>query len=123
MDNAWDTSWLGNDIGYLYGSAFPGWNGNSVLAGHVYNADGNPGVFHDLGQLKWGDNVILEINGQNHVFEVRQKKLIVDDNVNFAFKHEESPWLTLITCKGFNALTGEYQYRQVIRAVLVYVAP
>jgi LPXTG-site transpeptidase (sortase) family protein len=122
-NNSWDVSWLGNDIGYLYGSSFPGWNGNSVLAGHVYNTDGNPGVFHDLGQLKWGDSVILQINGQDHVFEVQQKKYVADANVDFAFKHEESPWLTLITCKGFDALTGEYHFRQVVRAVLVTVEP
>ena len=36
-------------------------------------------------------------------------------------KHEEKTWLTLITCEGFNAKTGDYLYRRMARAVLVSV--
>jgi len=32
-DGQWDVSWLGNDAGWLNGTAFPTWSGNSVLAG------------------------------------------------------------------------------------------
>ena len=38
----------------LAGTAFPSWNGNSVLAGHVYDANGLPGVFSNLDQLEMG---------------------------------------------------------------------
>ena len=56
----WDVTWLGDQAGYLYGSAFPTWNGNSVLTGHVVNADGEPGVFHDIGRLRWGDRILVQ---------------------------------------------------------------
>ena len=39
----WDVTWLGSNIGYLQGTAFPTWNGNSVLTGHATNANGKPG--------------------------------------------------------------------------------
>ncbi len=41
--STWDVSWLGSQAGWLNGSAFPTHNGNSVLTGHVWNADNMPG--------------------------------------------------------------------------------
>jgi LPXTG-site transpeptidase (sortase) family protein len=67
----WDVSWLGNDAGWLNGTAFPTYSGNSVLAGHVYNADGTPGPFVHLNGLWWGDQVIVHAWGAQYVYEVR----------------------------------------------------
>jgi uncharacterized repeat protein (TIGR01451 family) len=47
-NGTWNVSWLGNQAGWLEGSAFPSWNGNSLLTGHVYLASGLPGPFVDL---------------------------------------------------------------------------
>ncbi|MCP4139183.1 MAG: hypothetical protein GY755_02640 [Chloroflexi bacterium] len=33
--DGWDVTWLGNSAGYLAGSAFPTWAGNTVITGHV----------------------------------------------------------------------------------------
>ena len=44
-DGKWDVSWLGSNAGWLNGSAFPTWAGNSVLTGHVWNADNTVGPF------------------------------------------------------------------------------
>ena len=30
----WDLTWLGGQAGWLQGTAFPTWEGNSVLTGH-----------------------------------------------------------------------------------------
>jgi LPXTG-site transpeptidase (sortase) family protein len=122
-NGSWDVSWLGESIGYLNGTAFPTWNGNSVLTGHVYNADGLPGIFADLEDLKWGDQVIVQFSDQNYIFEVRQVKTIDPTNSTYVFKHEDQPWLTLITCKGFNEVTESYQYRTVVKAVLIKIEP
>jgi LPXTG-site transpeptidase (sortase) family protein len=120
--DGWDVSWLGNEIGYLQGTAFPTWNGNSVLTGHNTDADGKPGVFADLGTLTWGKQIIIHAWGQEYNYEVRT----VDSQVNPAStaaltKHEDTPWLTLITCRGYDGKTGSYRWRTVVRAELVDV--
>ncbi|MDP8287344.1 MAG: choice-of-anchor D domain-containing protein [Candidatus Electryonea clarkiae] len=39
VNGEWDVTWLGNNAGYLSGTAFPTWTGNTVITGHVWNAD------------------------------------------------------------------------------------
>jgi sortase (surface protein transpeptidase) len=36
-------------------------------------------------------------------------------------KHEELPWVTLVTCRGYDEATGTYKYRVLVRAELVEV--
>jgi LPXTG-site transpeptidase (sortase) family protein len=117
----WDVTWLGNDAGWLQGSAFPTWNGNSVLTGHVWDADNTPGIFYGIGNLKYGDQVIVHIGNTDYVYSVRSVKNVAESNVKAMFKHEELPWITLVTCKGFDETSGEYLYRTLVRAVLVDV--
>jgi sortase (surface protein transpeptidase) len=38
-----------------------------------------------------------------------------------AFKHEDKSWITLITCKEYDAKTDTYKKRIVVKAVLVDV--
>jgi sortase (surface protein transpeptidase) len=45
----------------------------------------------------------------------------VPGNVNALLKHEELPWVTLVTCRGYNEASNSYQYRVLVRAVLVEV--
>ena len=37
------------------------------------------------------------------------------------FRHEEKPWLTLLTCKEYDKITSSYRSRLVVRAVLLRV--
>ena len=120
-DQKWDLSWLGDNIGYLDGTAFPTWDGNSVLTGHVYNADGLPGIFVNLTDLKWGDKINIDLDGQTYTFEVREVKTVRASNSAYVFRHETRPWITLVTCKGYNDQTGDYDSRTVVKAVLVSV--
>ena len=95
-------SWLGNQAGWLEGSAFPSWNGNSVLTGHVYGSNGLPGPFVNLNEFKYGDKIIVHAYGQKYTFEVRANT-VVEPNDASVFKHEEKSWLTLVTCKEYDA--------------------
>jgi len=36
-------------------------------------------------------------------------------------KHEELPWVTLVTCRGYDEASNSYRYRVLVRAVLVEV--
>jgi LPXTG-site transpeptidase (sortase) family protein len=116
----WDLSWLGSSAGYLAGTAFPTWAGNSVLTGHAVLTDGTPGPFAAIGSLKWGDQVILQAYGQKFIYEVRANDIVKPTDLS-VFRHEELPWVTLVTCHKYDAKTGTYLQRIAVRAVLVRV--
>jgi LPXTG-site transpeptidase (sortase) family protein len=120
-NGAWDVSWLGSNAGWLNGSAFPTWAGNSVLTGHVWNADNTAGPFRYLNTLWWGDQVIIHAGGAQYVYEVRSVQQVSPSNTAAMMKHETLPWVTLVTCRGYDAASNTYQYRVLVRAVLVEV--
>jgi LPXTG-site transpeptidase (sortase) family protein len=119
--NEWNVSWLGKNAGWLEGSAYPSWKGNSVITGHVWNADNSAGPFVYLNTLWWGDKIIVHLAGQQYIYEVRSVKQVAPTDVSAMLKHEELPWLTLISCKSYDEATDSYRYRIVVRAVLVEV--
>jgi LPXTG-site transpeptidase (sortase) family protein len=114
----WNTAWLSNQAGWLEGTAFPTWTGNSVLTGHTYLANGLPGPFLELESLRWGDQIIIQAFGSKYIYEVRSNQLVTPRNISI-LQHEDHPWLTLITCKGYDEDTDTYRWRVVVRAVLV----
>jgi len=120
VDGEWDVSWLGAQAGWLEGTAFPSWRGNSALTAHVTLSDGKAGPFANLGSLKWGDKIIVHAYGYMYVYEVRVNKVIVPSDTS-VLKHEEKPWLTLLTCKNYNETTGVYANRIAVRAILTGV--
>ena len=121
-DQGWDVSWLADNIGWLNGTAFPTWTGNSVLTGHTYNANGLPGPFSNIKDLKYGDRVIVHLSGEKYIFEVQSNRLSRPTTTAFALEHlEERSYLTLITCQGYNPLNDSYLFRRIVRAVLVDV--
>jgi LPXTG-site transpeptidase (sortase) family protein len=119
--DSWDVSWLGSSAGYLYGSAYPTWVGNSVLTGHVWDAYNNPGIFAELKSLKYGDQIHIHAYGQTYIYEVRSSKLVSKFSVPSIFKSEELSWVTLLTCESFNPSSETYLFRRAVRAVLVKV--
>jgi LPXTG-site transpeptidase (sortase) family protein len=116
----WDVSWLTDQAGWLEGTAFPSWNGNSVLTSHVYQSNGLPGPFVNIGKLKYGDKVIVHAYGQKYTFEVRTNAVVAPNDTS-AFKHEEKSWLTLVTCKEYDQKANTYKKRILVRAVLIKV--
>ncbi len=120
-DASWDVTWLGNSAGYLAGSAFPTWAGNTVITGHVWDAYNQPGAFAEIKSLKYGDQVQIQAWGQTYTYEVRESKLVTKKNVNAAFQAEEYDWVTLVTCEFYNPFSGDYLFRRAVRAVLISV--
>ena len=118
-DGAWDISWLGKNAGYLAGSAFPTWSGNTVLTGHVWDAFNQPGVFNDLKKLKYGDQILIHFGEQTYTYEVREKSLVFPGNVDAVMEHKDLDWVTLLTCEFYNPLSGNYIFRRAVQAVLV----
>ncbi|MBT3389022.1 MAG: sortase, partial [Chloroflexi bacterium] len=120
-EDGWDVTWLGNSAGYLSGSAFPTWAGNTVITGHAWDAYNQPGSFAELKSLKYGDQVQIRAWSQIYTYEVRESKLVTKKNVNTTFQSEDYDWITLVTCEFYNPFTGEYLFRRAVRAVLVSV--
>jgi len=119
-DNGWDVTWLWNSAGYLYNTAFPTWPGNTGITGHVTLPTGLPGPFENLGELRWGDEVIIHSWGLRHIYKVRVAKQVLPDDMS-VLGHREYDWVTLITCKYFNEYLNEYEARVVVQAVLMRV--
>jgi LPXTG-site transpeptidase (sortase) family protein len=119
-ENGWDVAWLYDQAGYLVGTAFPTWKGNSVITGHVVLPDGLPGPFMRLSLLRYGDRVLVHAWGLQHVYEVRMVEVVPPDDRD-VFRHEEQSWVTLVTCYGFDEERGTYRWRVAVRAVLVSV--
>ncbi|MBG0786962.1 MAG: THxN family PEP-CTERM protein [Anaerolineaceae bacterium] len=120
-ESGWDVTWLGEDAGWLSGTTFPTWPGNSVVTGHVWNAYDQPGPFVDLNTLHWGDTIIVHLNGTSYIFEVRSKLTVEPTDMSIIEKQEDYSWLNLMTCLEFNEQTGVYDYRLVVRAVLIEI--
>ncbi|MEX1071893.1 MAG: sortase [Anaerolineales bacterium] len=118
--NGWDVSWLGENAGYLYGTAYPTWVGNSVLTAHVWNADNSPGPFYHLRDLEHGDQFFIHSNGITYVYEVRSNRLVSENNLE-VMKASDYSLITLVTCESFNESGGDYLYRRAVQAVLVEI--
>ncbi|MDX9864721.1 MAG: sortase [Anaerolineaceae bacterium] len=114
--DTWDLTWLKGELGYLQGSAFPGWQGNTALTGHLTLADGKPGPFADLHALQIGDEITLHTWGDEVTYKVREVGYRVDASDEETFQHEDTDWLTLITCQSYDSLARNYRWRVVVRA-------
>jgi LPXTG-site transpeptidase (sortase) family protein len=114
----WDITWLGDGIGWLDGTAFPTWGGNTVLTGHNYLSNGQPGPFKNLASLKFGDQIVVTLDGVDYRYEVRTVAEVRSADLS-VFKHEDLSWVTLITCQDYDSRTGQYAHRVVVRAVLI----
>ena len=114
----WDVSWLGEQAGYLHGTAYPTLAGNTVITGHVWGVDNQPGPFYGLHKLGYGDQFTIIANGLTYVYQVVDSQLIDPGSLS-VFEHSDFDMVTLITCENFDARSGDYLYRRAVRAVLV----
>ena len=120
QDEEWDVSWLWNKVGYLEGSAFPTLEGNTVITGHNYLPNGQPGPFLNLDKLSYGDHIEIHGWGNRYIYEIRKRDIVGPDNTKL-FNSSEFDIVTLVTCKEFNEDTNSYLHRVVVQAVLIDV--
>jgi LPXTG-site transpeptidase (sortase) family protein len=119
-DQGWDLTWLWNRVGYLEGTAFPSWPGNTALTGHVVLPNGLPGTFAQLGQLTWNDHIWLYANGLRYEYRVTYQWKTHPHDLS-VFNHEDLDVLTLITCADYDPSHDSYRQRTIVRAVLIQV--
>lgn len=111
----------GAPAGWYNGSPTPGERGPAVLLGHVNSTGGGPGVFAHLRKLKVGDTIeVKREDGTTAVFafdrgEQYSKNAFPSQKV---YGNTVGAELRLITCDGFNPLTGEFDDNYVVYAKL-----
>jgi len=121
-NGTWDVTWLGNQVGWLAGSAYPTWSGNSVITGHLTDSNGNAGVFAGISNLIYGDEIRVVSGSSVFIYRVRSvRKYIEPNDVPAVLQHKDSPWISLLTCQGYDVTTGAYKFRQLVQAELVQV--
>lgn len=116
-ENSWNVQWLTNQVGHLEGTAYPTHIGNSVIAGHVNLPDGSTGPFAEISYLRWGDQIILQMDGHRYIYEVREVFDTSPTDMRILERDGDYAWLTLITCKDFDPVGEEYGLRTVVIAV------
>jgi len=121
-DGMWDASWLQDQAGWLEGTAYPTWSGNSVIGGHVVGADGKPGIFYRLKYVSSGAYIYVNNSGYIYTYKVVSNEHIQPHEIG-ALDHSDDPVLTLITCDRYDVKTKSYQRWVMVRAVLVDVSP
>ncbi len=119
-NGTWDVSWLQNQAGWLNGTAYPTWTGNSVLMAHAVDAVGKPGIFSKLKSLSTGEYVFVYDQGYRYTYKVMSNKFVQPNDITI-LSHEEKAYLTLVTCVNYDEKTGTYLQRVVVRAMLVDV--
>jgi LPXTG-site transpeptidase (sortase) family protein len=119
-DSSWNVDWLWNQAGWLNGTAFPTWTGNSVITGHVYLPSGLPGPFVNLYNLSFNDTVIVAFGGRQYIYKVRSVLLVRPGDLSI-LRHETLSWLTLITCRSYSESSDSYRWRVAVRSVLMEV--
>ena len=120
-DGDWDVSWLQDQVGWLNGTAYPTLDGNSLLTGHVVKADGKPGVFFHLKYLGVGEYIFIYNGGYRYTYQVKSNTLVQPDDAS-VLQHEETSYLTLLTCDSYDETAGTYLQRVAVRARLVDVS-
>ncbi|MBC7878333.1 MAG: sortase [Anaerolineales bacterium] len=114
----WDVSSLQNQAGWLNGTAYPTWEGNSVLTGHAVNINGKAGVFSSLKYLNAGEYIFVYDAGYRYTYKVVSNKHVQPNDIT-VLQHEEKAYITLITCDIYDEKAGTYLSRVAVRAVLV----
>jgi len=119
--SGWDLTWLGGNAGYLEGSAYPTWEGNTVLTAHVLDNRNAPGPFAYLSELKTHDLIYIHADGWTYVYQVEESAKVSPSAIDAVFKHEKQSWLTLVTCEDYSKQAQKYLARRMVRAALISV--
>jgi sortase A len=96
VDGAWQVADYA--AGYHHGTTLPGNTGNTVLSGH---AGLRGGVFRDLGDLRPGDDILVETGGWSYTYRVRARQDVWPTQVE-VMNPTPTPVLTLITCTNWD---------------------
>ncbi|NLU09059.1 class D sortase [uncultured Clostridium sp.] len=106
-----DMTTLKYAVGHFKGTAMPGKKGNFALAGHRSYTFGQ--YFNRLGELKVGDEIMVETVNGVYKYKVYNTKVVLPDEVD-VLNSTNNATMTLITCTPIRVAT----HRLIISAKL-----
>ncbi|MUN63425.1 class F sortase [Kocuria sediminis] len=112
----------GSPAAWYNQSPVPGEPGPAILLGHVNATDGGPGVFAGLRELNPGDTIeVTRHDGTTAVFAVQRGEQYSKTNFDTqaVYGDTDGAELRLITCDGYNLLTGQFEDNYVVYAQLL----
>jgi LPXTG-site transpeptidase (sortase) family protein len=111
---SWNINPWESGIGHLQGTGWFDAGGNIALGGHSWLPNRTPGIFVNLHTVKSGDEVIVQINGEERRYTVSNVTSVsmYDLSVLYPIDGEQ---LTLITCDAASFDPGsDMYYKRVI---------
>lgn len=111
--SSWNVSQLGRRAGHLTGTAWLNHTGNMVLAGHVEMADGSPGIFAHIKDLRPGNELLIMQSGETRVYQVDVVRRVKPDDLSVLYPTSADK-LTLITCDSYDFISNTYLDRIVV---------
>lgn len=110
--NPWETG-----IGHLQGTGWFDAGGNIALGGHSWMPDLTPGIFANLHTVKAGDEVIIQVSGEERRYTISTVTSVsmYDLSILYPVNGEQ---LTLITCDAasFDPNSDMYARRVIVTA-------
>ncbi|WP_239557703.1 class D sortase [Neobacillus cucumis] len=100
---------LKKGVGHYKGSYLPGDKGQIVLSGH------RDTVFRKLGELKIGDQLIMEMPNGNFTYEITKTKIVKANDLSIITLQHKQEELILTTCYPFHYV-GNAPKRYIIYA-------
>ena len=98
-------------------------NGNTVITGHAWNPDNQPGIFIDLRNLRYGDQIRIHAWGDGYTYQVMENRRSSPFMAKSVLEHKDSDWVTLLTREDFGEYWGDYGYRRMVGAAMGDVSP
>lgn len=115
---SWQVDHLQQAVGHLEGTAAPGSNSNTVLAGHVSLPDGSAGPFARLDQLVPDDELWLVTDAHRFRYVVDGHQIVDPAAVEVTYPTDTGR-VTLVTCSNWVEADGRYASRLVVTGHLV----
>ncbi|MCL4875755.1 MAG: DUF11 domain-containing protein [Anaerolineae bacterium] len=117
INNEWDVSNLGHNVGWLDKTTwFDTTWGNTVLVGHIQLSNSEPGPFQKLDRLAPGDEVFVYEGDLVRKFTVTEIFTVGAAETEVTYPTND-PVLTLMTCTNWDDSRGIFSDRLVVRAV------
>lgn len=116
LGNTWDISTFFDEVAHLEGTAPPGTEGNTVIAGHITHGRGY-GPFRTLETIQMGEYVIVKDYDVEYTYRVVEMVEVDPSDIEWTQPTDDAV-LTLITCGNWNQARRTYLSRIVVRAEL-----
>lgn len=114
VKNSFIESEIKSSVGHLLGTAYPGEQGNCVIAGHRCFTKGK--LFNRLDELEIGDSISINYNSSSFNYKVYDIQIVEPSDISVLNAVDDEISLTLITCHPYKLNT----HRLIVKAAMYH---